>query len=382
MSNTIETEILISGGGAVGLFLGLRLQQLGFDTLIIERNIERSTHSRSIGIHPPSLEYLEKMGIVDSFIEQGLHVHKGLAIGDDGILGELDFSSCPPPYPFVLTLPQYQTEILLEGYLEQHYPGSLKKGSKLIAFMDSESGIKVEIQNYDDTESEINAQYLIGCDGKNSTVRKQLKINFNGGSYPDTFIMGDFEDTTNFETAAAIYLQSKGLIESFPLPDNKRRWVIRTPEYISSPSPEHLISNIESRTDFTIPLETNSMISSFGVQHYLVDSFGRDRTGIIGDAAHIVSPFGGQGMNLGWMDAWELSNTLLSQKKSKSGNFPWKSFSVKRRMAAWQAIKRAEFNMSMGREHHYQAVNEMFIKSLLHLPTKWILPRLFTMRWL
>jgi len=381
LTQHLETEILIVGGGAVGLFLGIRLIQEGFDTTIIEHKKSRATHSRSIGIHPPSLEYLDEMGLVEPFLKQGLRVPKGLAIGDNGLIGELDFSSCQPPYPFILTLPQYQTEMIMENYLNLHYPGVFMKGTKLTGITNHENHISAAIQCPDEN-IEIKSRFLVGCDGKNSSVRRLLNIDFNGKPYFDTFMMGDFADTTPFGSTAAIYLQSEGLIESFPLPGHKRRWVIRTPEYIPSPEPRRLADSIESRTGFSIPIETNSMISSFGVQHYVASSLGRGRVGIIGDAAHIVSPFGGQGMNLGWMDAWDLSNHLINLRKSQYQNFPWKSYSLKRRIAAWQAIKRAEFNMNMGREHHYPNLNKVFIKSLLKLPTKWILPRLFTMRWL
>lgn len=307
MTDWIKTEILIVGGGAVGLFLAIRLLQLGHDVLVVEQKTERSKHSRSIGIHPPSLEYLEEMGLADSFIEKGLCISKGLAIGDHGLIGELDFSTCPPPYPFILTLPQFHTETILENYLTHNYQDSLLKGIKLVDFKQDSRFIQAKVQNQESDFIQISADFMVGCDGNNSGIRKKLNIKFNGASYDDTFIMGDFEDSTTFGPVAAIYLQSKGLIESFPLPENKRRWVIRTPEYIPSPTADLLADSIEPRTGFSISTLTNSMISSFGVQHYLATSFGRGRIGIIGDAAHIVSPFGGQGMNLGWMDAWELS---------------------------------------------------------------------------
>lgn len=383
MSGTDEPyDILIIGGGGVGLFLACRLQQLGLRIKVIEQKTDRSKHSKSIGIHPPSLEYLKAMGLITPFLEQGLQVPKGLAIGDHGVIGELDFSSCPRPFQFVLTLPQYQTETILENHLVKNDSDSIQKGCTLIDFIQIEPFVQATIQDSNGHERTISARFMIGCDGKNSLVRKRLNIPFKGRAYPDTFVMGDFADTTNFGPAAAIYLLSSGLIESFPLPGNIRRWVMRTPEYMEQPEVDKLVQIIKKRTGFDVDVQTNTMLSSFGVQHYLAESFGNGRIGIAGDAAHIVSPFGGQGMNLGWMDAWHLAETLYSLKNHKFYDFPWKSFSARRRAAAWQAIKRAEFNMAMGREHHFPKTSEAFVKMLLQLPTKWILPRLFTMRWL
>ena len=375
-------DAIIVGGGAVGLFTACRLKQLGFDILVLEKNTQRSTHSRSIGIHPPSLEYLEQMGLVEPFLEQGLSIPEGVAIGDQGVIGKLDFQKCPGPYRFVLTLPQYQTEMILEDHLIGRFPAILKNGIEVIAIQDKTDHVEVISRRNDGGQETFLAKVIIGCDGKHSTVRELLNIPFEGEEYPDTFVMGDFADTTDFGPTAAIYLQSAGLIESFPLPGTKRRWVVRTPEFIENPSPDQLKNWIEPRTGFQLPVETNTMASSFGVQHYRARRYGQDHAAIIGDAAHIVSPFGGQGMNLGWMDAWALSNLLKQHKSDGFKNVPWKQFSRKRNFAAWQAIKRAEFNMSMGREHSYPAINEAFVRSLMHLPTKWILPRLFTMRWL
>lgn len=382
MENNQAYDVLIAGGGGVGLFLACRLQQLGINVLVIEQKKERSHHSRSIGIHPPSLEFLEEMKLVQSFLKQGLHVPKGLAIGDHGIIGELDFNTCPGPYRFVLTLPQYQTETILEEHLLQVDPDCLQKGFKLTDFKENESYVEASVRDSDGKEKSITASFLVGCDGKNSFIREKCSIRFSGEAYPDTFMMGDFSDSTNFGASAAIYLLSSGLIESFPLPGNIRRWVMRTPEYIEQPTAELLAKTTTRRTGFQIDIQTNTMLSSFGVQHFIAGSFGKGRIGIIGDAAHIVSPFGGQGMNLGWMDAWDMAHHLYSIRDRNFSGFPWKKFTFKRRFAAWQAIKRAEFNMSMGREHHYPKTHEAFIKMLLHLPTRWILPRLFTMRWL
>lgn len=382
MQNLPSYEVIIIGGGGVGLFLANRLHQLGFHILVIEHNTERSKHSRSIGIHPPSLEFLAQMNLVNPFLERGLHISKGFAIGDHGIIGTLDFKSCPGPYRFILTLPQYITEEILEENLVKSQPESLRKGLELIDFEQKEGEVVLHVKQKNGQLIETSSSMVIGCDGKNSKVRQLLNIPFKGGSYPDTFIMGDFEDTTNFGSNAAIYLQSAGLMESFPLPGNIRRWVVRTPHYIDQPTIKQLVDVVEPRTSFRLKQNTNSMISSFGVQHYIASKMGKGRVGIIGDAAHIVSPFGGQGMNLGWMDAWKLSNILVEQRSKSFNHMPWNPFARRRKMAVWQAIKRAEFNMAMGKTHHYPRLNEFFIQSLLHLPTKWILPRLFTMRWL
>lgn len=378
-NDTIKTDILIIGGGAVGLFLGCRLAWLGIDFRIVEVLKKRPAHSRSIGIHPPSLEYLERMALADRFLKTGLKITDGLAIGDDGILGSLTFKTCPGPYRFIMTLPQSQTEHILEAHLQEICPAAMIKGYRAFSY-DTDGGRSiVTCKNEDDTECRFNTGLIIGCDGKQSTVRNWMGLSFEGASYPDTFLMADYDDTTNFGSSAAIYFQEKGLIESFPLPGNTRRWVVRTDAYVNDPSSEKLVGILESRTGFDMRTQAKVDANAFGVQHYMTRISGRDNMVVIGDAAHIVSPFGGQGMNLGWMDAWQLAD-LIHNVSFKS--ISWTAFNWRRRLAAWQAIKRAEFNMWMGRAHRFPHLNELFIKALLSMPTRLILPRLFTMRWL
>lgn len=376
---TISTDILIIGGGAVGLFLGCRLAWLGIDFHIMEAQANRSGLSRSIGIHPPSLEYLERIGLAGRFLESGLKITDGLAIGDKGILGRLKFATCPGPYRFVMTLPQNQTEEILESHIRETTPGVLHRGCRAIGYKTTGSRISVTGKNLDGSTTVFDSRLVIGCDGKSSVVRQWMNIPFNGAAYSDTFLMGDFIDTTDFGSSAAIYFRKDGLIESFPLPKQKRRWVIRTKNFVENPTSVSLAGILQTRTCFNISASSDQPASAFGVQHYLTPVFGRGRMAVIGDAAHIVSPFGGQGMNLGWMDAWHLAD-LIHDKSLKS--LTWNGFNRRRHIAAWQAIKRAEFNMWMGRAHRFPELNELLIKTLLVLPTRLILPRLFTMRWL
>lgn len=125
----MTTEVAIIGAGPVGLFLAARLQKLGVKCRILERRPKPFRHSRSIGIHAPSLRRFEELGLVEKIVAAGVRVFKGKAYSGSICLGELSFASCPKPYTYVLTVPQYETEQILEEHLDGVLPDAIQRGA-------------------------------------------------------------------------------------------------------------------------------------------------------------------------------------------------------------------------------------------------------------
>ncbi len=415
----LTTDVIIVGAGPVGLFLGCRLAQLGISFNILEKRASRFQHSRSIGIHPPSLERLESLGVVAEILQRGIHVSRGHGFANTTYLGILDFSVCPKPYNFIISLPQFETEAILEQRLCELAPGCLLRDAEVIALRQSSEDVVVEIANqeakteYPELENNqkskiknqrtnnerrimnneqpltnnqllttlLSAKFIVACDGKDSVVRQSAGIAFRGADYPDTYVMGDFADNTKFGADAVLYLTDEGLIESFPLSGGLRRWVAKTNERVTESSVELLAALVRTRIHHELPVETNSMLSSFGVQRYLADTFVNNRILLAGDAAHVLSPIGGQGMNLGWLDAWAvaeaLENILL---KNKSVTEQLRSYDSSRKKAAHIAIRRAEFNMRMGRKTRFAFLKYAFARLLLKEPFATRIAHIFTMR--
>ena len=368
-------DAVIVGGGPVGLFLGCRLAQLGLRFIVLEKHAEPLQHSRSIGIHPPSLERFEELGLVADLLARGVKVEKGLAFGCSKPLGELDFSLCRGPYTFVLTLPQYVTENLLETHLCTLRPGALWRRTNVLNVRDRGNYAEVTCE-LDGERRILKALSVIGCDGKNSVVRGAAKIPFKGGRYPDTYLMGDFADLTDLGSHAALYLTPDGIIESFPLPNEVRRWVVKMSHLLESPTPEDLTDAVRKRLGVEVPAETNTMLSAFGVERYLAKRFAAGRIALAGDAAHVVSPIGGQGMNLGWLDAWALADAL----ETKGLETSLERYSQTRRRAAKAAILRAEFNTIMGRGTKLAPLRDFGLRGILRTPAKRVFAHMFTMR--
>ncbi len=374
-------DVIIVGAGPVGLLLANRLLQLGIKVSLLEKHKERREHSRSIGIHPPSLEKLELLGCVSDFLAKGVKVNSGVAFSNTKLLAELSFASCPKPYDFVLTLAQHETEAILEQQLNNADSSVLRKGVTVTGIQQNHDFVELNIQGDSEAQESLSARYVVACDGKNSNLRTLSEIPFIGKSYPDTYIMGDFGDTTKLATAAGIYLCKEGLIESFPLPNQTRRWVAKTKTYIANPSKEQLAKIIKQRLEHDLALNTNTMMSGFGVQRYLAKTFVKDRLLLAGDAAHILSPIGGQGMNLGWLDAWSAADSLkqcLEQPRQAQTHLS--TYNLKRKRSARTAILRAAFNMHLGRQTKLPKLKNTLVKTMLNSPLERYFASIFTMR--
>lgn len=373
-----EYQVAIVGGGPVGLFLGYCLRAKGISCIILEKRSHPVTHSRSIGIHPISLEYFETMGLADAIISEGVKVAEGMAFAGKKHMGTLTFTSCPPPYQFILTLPQYKTEQLLASRLNVLDPSVLQRGAEVTKMTESDTNIRLGITG---KNKEISAHYVVACDGKNSTIREWASISFAETIYDDTYIMGDFSDNTSWGTKAAVFLCKEGLIESFPLPGTLRRWVLKTDRYLSDITRRDIEERVARRIGHSLDGTKNTMLSSFGVQKGLAQTLAKNRILLAGDAAHVVSPIGGQGMNLGWLDARHLAGCFVQIfNTSADPTRLLQQYSTRQLKIARKIIRRAEFNMALGRKTKNLYFKKVLLSGMLKTPLANLMARIFTMR--
>jgi 2-polyprenyl-6-methoxyphenol hydroxylase-like FAD-dependent oxidoreductase len=370
-------DVIIVGAGPVGLDLANRLLLDGRTVTLLEARTSRGAYSRSIGIHAPSLELLTDTGVTDALVAAGIPITEGLAFIGSKPIGTLRLDAGPPPFRFVLAVPQNVTEDILEERLRSVSPDVLRSGVRVQSVTLAEHGVSVHTAE-DET---IRGRFLVGCDGMRSTVRESLGISWKGGAYPDTYAMADFRDDSDLDARAAIFLTKNGLVESFPLPDGVRRWVVRTETLGRTPSPEALALFVSERTGWELDPGTASGVMGFGVNRLLAGSMTKGRALLAGDAAHVVSPIGGQGMNIGWMDSHQAARVLataLSQPSGYEGVFA--AYSTRQRQIATRAARRAEFNMAFGRPGPWAPFAQTAARLLLKPPFRKFFARQFTMR--
>jgi 2-polyprenyl-6-methoxyphenol hydroxylase-like FAD-dependent oxidoreductase len=302
-----DTDILIVGAGPVGLFLANECARRGIRCRLLETRSAQSEHSKALAIFPRTLEVFDMAGLVEPFLDAANRVTAVSVITHGRPLAHMRFEPEESPYPFIAMVPQNVTERLLLEALRRR-GGDVEYGSTFLSAEPDDGGVRVDVDRRG-TRTTLRTAYVAGCDGAHSAVRHLLHLPFEGGSYADSFLLADVE--TN-EALPADELQlcpsELGPLAIFPMSATRRRIVatIPAPEG-DAPSLELIRRVLAERAPRGIEALSLHWSSYFRIHHRHVGSLRSGRFFVAGDAAHIHSPFGGQGMNTGLQDAWNLA---------------------------------------------------------------------------
>jgi len=336
-------DVAIVGAGPVGMLAALDLVARGIDVTVLERREEPRLSSRSIGIHPPALELLDRVGCAEEVLAEGVRVPGGEVRCSGARLGALSFEGVSVRHPFVASVPQHVTERVLRARLEEAAPGVLVTGCAVTGAAPADDGVLLST-----TRGPVRARWVIGADGPRSAMRGLGGFAMRRRAYPDRYVMGDATDATGYGDRAVLFLEPGGVVESFPLPGGLRRWVVHRGRDAAPVDARELASIVRARTGAEVDAATIAGTSAFGVRHVWAADPVRGRIVLVGDAAHEISPIGGQGMTLGWLDAAQLVDALAAVLAG-TGDARLAEY---RRGAArrhWMTARQAYFNTMMGR---------------------------------
>ncbi|MBC7441524.1 MAG: FAD-dependent monooxygenase, partial [Ramlibacter sp.] len=286
-------DVIVVGGGPVGILLAGLLAVRGVDVEVLEQRAEPSLRSRAIGIHPPSLVALEQLGVAEKMIAQSVRIRGGVVRSDGRTLGRLAFSETTDRMQSVISLPQSETEAVLRARFAELAPGRLQSGVTVTEVHDHGDRVAVETVGEGVLAGEtFQARYVVAADGARSLVRDLLGIRCTARTGGETYLMSDYPDTGEYPGEAVLFFERGGVVESFPLPGGRRRWVAMTPALLTEATSDDLAVLIRARTGTRLP-PTTSAASAFSVQQRLATRLVAGRVVLIGDAAHQISPIGG-----------------------------------------------------------------------------------------
>ncbi|MFB9308200.1 2-polyprenyl-6-methoxyphenol hydroxylase-like FAD-dependent oxidoreductase [Agromyces hippuratus] len=372
-------DVVIVGGGPVGLLLACLLAQRGRDVAVLERRTERSGRSRAIGIHPPGLRALGRVGLEAEVRGSGVEIRGGRVTCQGRVLGSMSFARAGS----VWSLPQLETEAMLERRLAELAPAALAHGVEVRRLRDLGTHVEVTGDRAGGSVTVL-ARYVVGADGVRSGIRDLVGIGWASRPGRAHYVMGDTRDDTGEPTTALLHFEPAGVVESFPLPGGRRRWVawVRRPPREAGAA--QLATIVASRVDGRFDAEAAAEPSVFEARQHLAERMHRGRVALAGDAAHEISPIGGQGMNLGWLDAVLLDRELEHALESGAPYEAFERYERERRSSASRAIRQAAFNMRMGAPAAGARlrVRNAAVRTLAVPPLRAVLARAFTMRWL
>jgi 2-polyprenyl-6-methoxyphenol hydroxylase-like FAD-dependent oxidoreductase len=322
-----ELELLIVGAGPTGLTLACLCRQLGINLRIIDKNPGPSTTSKAIGLQYRISEVLAYMGIVERFFERGssptpVNVYEGtrrLVRFQFDLAGRQNGRDAFRPRPIML--PQSETESLLGGLLRQR-GGEIEWSTEFLNFHQDASRVISKVRRGDGSEEEIISIWLVSCEGAHSTVRKHAGIAFEGKTYPMAFVLADVEmDWALSHEENHVWMHRDGSFAALPLPGCANLWrlffeVSLNADVLADGVTLAAVQRLmATRSGLTVePIHNPRWLSEFRINCRMVDRFRAGRVFVAGDAAHIHSPTGGQGITTGVQDAinlaWKLGRVL------------------------------------------------------------------------
>jgi len=316
-----SADILIVGAGPAGLVLAIELLRRGLKIRIVDQVSKPTDQSRALAIQPRTLELFEKMDVLDEMMRRGLRV-KALNVYEKGKrIGGMSLDSLDTPYPFALILPQSETEKILIGRLEA-LGGKVERPAAILRVDKNVAPCSALCAHADGSRETISAPWIVGCDGAHSIVRQSLNISFQGAKFSEGFGLADVVAKVPLDPRQLhAFLSPQGPFAVIPLPTKDCfRLIAPFPKEFNAKalSAELLQHLAMERAGLNFHIQQIIWTSIFFVHRRIASKMREGTVFLCGDAAHIHSPAGGQGLNISVQDAFDLAWKLSLVHQGKA----------------------------------------------------------------
>ena len=303
--------VIINGAGPVGLSMACSLARHGTPFRIFDKAPEPATQSRALAIFPRTIEVFNTLGILDEVLDQGLKLDEVCMYNESRELAHMKFDSIDSPYKFAISLPQSHTERILQSRLEA-LGSRVERQMELVGLTQDATGVTASYRKADGSEETVAGSWFLGCDGAHSAARHLIGMNFQGAQYEEEFLLADVKIDSDLPTnQASLFTTADGLFAYFPFKGGRGRIIadhrIGATHAAEEPTMEEIATIAKHRCFQRFEISDPAWKAWFRISHRIVESFSSGRVFLCGDAAHIHSPAGGQGMNTGIQDAFNLA---------------------------------------------------------------------------
>ncbi|HEV3488975.1 MAG TPA: FAD-dependent monooxygenase [Reyranella sp.] len=307
-----KVDVLISGAGPIGLTMANELARYGISVRIVDKSAERTDKSKALVLWSRTLELFDHAGYVEPFLAAGMQAHGAQMSNGKDIIARVSLDDIHSPYPYALMIPQSDTERVLEEQLAKRGV-KVERTVALESFTDQGNQVQAVLRKASGESETLTADWLVGCDGAHSTVRHGLGFTFDGTTQPSDWCLADGHITgLDPGDRLHIFWHKDGILAFFPISEGRWRVIAdlgaaQGDDHHADPTLQEIQSLITLRGTDGIFIKDAYWLAAFRINERKVSKYGSGRAFLAGDAAHIHSPAGGQGMNTGMQDAFNLT---------------------------------------------------------------------------